>query len=566
MTWNAKAYDSDKTWKDSIRILFPGCASAMQTFANHNSDGGPSGHNYRKEESVEIAPVVEQVLDQCRRGAKVADSKAFERLKAEFSKMAQAPDVIRAKSNNPAFVAEVEPWLIQFESLGKAGLNSMQMLEATEAGNSSAALNYAMEAACLLAEMQRYSKEISKAINKHVTEVTKKNSPWQTAVKPSELVMAPAVRELLDLGSTPVLSRVSGQAVGRVKPYVSTKLKNGIEKMLDDDPESYFYCKEVQKKGDFFGVDLGVPREIRTVSIVMGRNDSDKDAVNKGQLEVSMDGQSWSPLMPETSGVRVEYQGSGKKGRFVRYRATVQGVPGGKSDVWTAIRDFKVNAPAAPSVLTDAPAFKSAVAETGDRDISLKRIMEVHPLSPRKSLGLQIPAGAAVESASINLKTPGYEVGQTVYFHGREGVDGSAAESGRLRRDRRSGERSQAGECRFIPAGGDAGRVQAQSCQQGQEGRQQRRGRRFQPGYVPARGVVPGAGGDSLHFSAGEFGHRPVGRQGSYRSGLRRGWPLGSRGQSGQGEKSDHLEFEVRQEAGQGYRPYGQEGYFREYF
>ena len=32
--------------------------------------------------------------------------------------------------------------------------------------------------------------------------------------------------------------------------------------------------------------------------------------------------------------------------------------------------------------------------------------MEVHPLPPRKSLGLQIPAGAAVESASINLKTP----------------------------------------------------------------------------------------------------------------------------------------------------------------
>ena len=37
-------------------------------------------------------------------------------------------------------------------------------------------------------------------------------------------------------------------------------------------------------------MDLGAPREIRTVSIVMGRNDSDTDAVNKGQLEVSMDG------------------------------------------------------------------------------------------------------------------------------------------------------------------------------------------------------------------------------------------------------------------------------------
>lgn len=406
MTWNAKAYDSEKSWKDSIRILFPGCAAAMQTFANHNSDGGPSAHNYRKEESVEIAPVVEQVLELCRRGAKVSESKAFGLLKNEFAKMAQAPDIIRAKANNTAFIAEVEPWLIQFESLGKAGVNSMQMIEATEAGNASGALNYAMEAACLLAEMQRYSKEISKAINKHVTEVTKKNSPWQTAVKPSELVMGPAVREMLDLGSTAVLSRVSGQPVSRVKPYVSTKQKTGIEKMLDDDPESYYYCKEVQKKGDFFGVDLGAPREIRTVSIIMGRNDSDTDAVNKGQLEVSMDGQSWSSLMPESSGLHVRYQGSGKKGRFVRYRATVQGVPGGKSDVWTAIRDFKVNAPAEPSVLTDAPAFKSAVVEAGEKDISLKRIMEVHPLPPKKSLGLQIPAGASVESASVNLKTP----------------------------------------------------------------------------------------------------------------------------------------------------------------
>lgn len=43
MTWNAKAYDSDRTWKDSIRILFPGCSSAMQTFADHNSDGAPAG-------------------------------------------------------------------------------------------------------------------------------------------------------------------------------------------------------------------------------------------------------------------------------------------------------------------------------------------------------------------------------------------------------------------------------------------------------------------------------------------------------------------------------------------
>ena len=93
----------------------------MQTFADHNSDGGPSGHNYRKEESVEIAPVVEQVLELCRRGARVSGSKAFDRLKAEFAKMAQAPAAIRAKSNNPAFVAEVEPCSSSSNPWGKPG-------------------------------------------------------------------------------------------------------------------------------------------------------------------------------------------------------------------------------------------------------------------------------------------------------------------------------------------------------------------------------------------------------------------------------------------------------------
>lgn len=142
------------------------------------------------------------MLELCRRGARVSGSKAFDRLKAEFAKIAQAPAAIRAKSNNPAFVAEVEPWLIQFESLGKAGVNSMRMVEATEAGNAAGALNHAMEAACLLAEMQRYSREISKAINKHVTEVTKKNlvANRREAVRTGD---GPAVRELLDMGSTP---------------------------------------------------------------------------------------------------------------------------------------------------------------------------------------------------------------------------------------------------------------------------------------------------------------------------------------------------------------------------
>lgn len=35
---------------------------------NHNSDQGPNGHGYRREESVEIEPVVKRVLEAAREG------------------------------------------------------------------------------------------------------------------------------------------------------------------------------------------------------------------------------------------------------------------------------------------------------------------------------------------------------------------------------------------------------------------------------------------------------------------------------------------------------------------
>ena len=40
----------------------------MQVFVNHNSDQGPNGHGYRREESVEIEPVVKRVLEAAREG------------------------------------------------------------------------------------------------------------------------------------------------------------------------------------------------------------------------------------------------------------------------------------------------------------------------------------------------------------------------------------------------------------------------------------------------------------------------------------------------------------------
>lgn len=61
--WNINGFKSDEAWKEGIVRLYPQAAEAMQAFVDHNSDQGPNGHGYRREESVNIAPVVNRVLE-----------------------------------------------------------------------------------------------------------------------------------------------------------------------------------------------------------------------------------------------------------------------------------------------------------------------------------------------------------------------------------------------------------------------------------------------------------------------------------------------------------------------
>ena len=56
-SWHIHGFKSDEAWKEGVRRLFPKAAEAMQVFVNHNSDQGPHGHGYRREESVAIEPV-----------------------------------------------------------------------------------------------------------------------------------------------------------------------------------------------------------------------------------------------------------------------------------------------------------------------------------------------------------------------------------------------------------------------------------------------------------------------------------------------------------------------------
>lgn len=199
--WNIEAFNSERSWKDGIRRLFPGCVAAMQVFCNHNSDHGPNGHGYRREESVEIAPVVEKVMASLGKGA--PDKKAFDELKTEFVKMAKAPAAIRAKANAPGLIEEIDRWLVPFELMGRAGAGAITAL--TE-GSVPAFVQ--ATSAWDEADRQRVAMITP---NRHMT-------PGQSGTK----VLLPALRGIMQAAAVKISDKLGGKTAKAVEGAVST--------------------------------------------------------------------------------------------------------------------------------------------------------------------------------------------------------------------------------------------------------------------------------------------------------------------------------------------------------
>lgn len=127
--WNMDAYKSDASWRRAVRYLMPGHAAALQVFASHNSDLGGNEHDFRREESEQIRPALERLLDAyCREGKRgVAAASA---VTEECERMIASADLLLASDENPALIKEISPWLIQFKLLGEYGREVLCMLAA----------------------------------------------------------------------------------------------------------------------------------------------------------------------------------------------------------------------------------------------------------------------------------------------------------------------------------------------------------------------------------------------------------------------------------------------------
>ena len=127
--WNMDAYKSDASWRRAVRYLMPGHAAALQVFASHNSDLGGNEHDFRREESEQMRPALERLLDAyCREGKR--EVAAASAVTEECERMIASADLLLASDENPALIKEISPWLMQFKLLGEYGREVLCMLAA----------------------------------------------------------------------------------------------------------------------------------------------------------------------------------------------------------------------------------------------------------------------------------------------------------------------------------------------------------------------------------------------------------------------------------------------------
>jgi hyaluronoglucosaminidase len=383
--WNPASYDAESAWSAAMKEVLPGAPDASRTFCAHNSDLGANGHGYRRAESVVIAPVAKAFLESFR--ANRTDAAAISTLRAEFVRIVSAPAAIRAAAN-PRLLSEIGPWLDAFKELGEAGVATMDLVVAGDKQTAWAAYARASGAMHAMAEVSRQNNK-----NTH-----------QPGVKTGSLVLEPLVFEVLKRAGEKMLSEVSGRTVATIRPITNFSNVEGIEKMADGDGRNYYYSQQIQKVGDWFGVDLGAEISVSKVTLLMGRKDGDHDIVHRGQLESTHDGKTWIPLGGPTTGESVGWSGRPVLARQVRYRVLTAGkLDGTKSDVWTAIREFRVNPESPAKVFTSVKNLTGTPVHVDGESVSLAPQLEVVHLNPGQYLGVELPDSVDVKKIEVDL-------------------------------------------------------------------------------------------------------------------------------------------------------------------
>ncbi|PZG03070.1 beta-N-acetylglucosaminidase domain-containing protein, partial [Nonomuraea aridisoli] len=308
--WNDTAFDAGESWLRALDELAgdAGLLAALRDFADLNTLDGTLHHT----QSPRLAEQVAAFWTAWRAGEPTT-------LRAYADRLGASARLITEKLPDRAFVDEAASWLRATELWSRAMAEAVDVLEAVRDGDGTAAVRAADAARGLIAEANA---------------IRDSRAPHNT--------LAPRVGDgVLDRFVSDALAELDDWiGVSATRPRATTSLgtyqDNTPDRMVDGDPDTFFWSNGSPSTGSHVTVDLGAPRPIGDVTLLMGKPSSPNDYIHAGALEVSTDGVTWTRLATGTTAEVRATAPEGTVARYVRYRAT------SSNDYWLVVREFAV--------------------------------------------------------------------------------------------------------------------------------------------------------------------------------------------------------------------------------
>lgn len=283
--WNPEKYNSEQTWKDAIRTILPSAADELEFFAAHNSDLGPNGHKYRRDESVELQPLSQRFLDSYLKNGSYTEAD-FNALEVTFGKMVESGDILMTNTGNRPLIVEMMPWLCQFKLLGETGQEVLAMAKAYKEGDNS-----------LFIRKYRHVKALQQQMFQ--VDQTYNQNPYQPGVKTATKVIKP----LIDQTFTTVTERYNkehGTQLDAATDYMPHKLVSDVEQLRNQPLQIKTNRVLVSPANEVIKWGAGCTLTIELDQAYPGENlDIDfgkPDVAAWGQLEISADGKEWQKV------------------------------------------------------------------------------------------------------------------------------------------------------------------------------------------------------------------------------------------------------------------------------
>lgn len=367
-TWNIAAYDYLATWERALIGLMPGAPAAFRTFAIHSSDLEQNGHGYRRDESWETKTFNPEKYTQAE----------YDAMYKEFADIAKAPAAILSSGADPYMLEEMKPWLVQFELLGKRGMQALELLKLQKAGDQNAVWKAFLEGVM--------TPEQIKAYNAH---------------KPGTMVLNPFINTIRSVASQQIYAAMSGAPIKKVTPMSSFVRQETLPEMLDGNSKTYYYSWDAQKPGDWVGVDLGAVETVSNVYVEQGRKEGDRDLFQKAVLEYSTDKATWQPLTDILDNTyTIRYNSRPVEARYVRLRAE----EGSSTKNWTAVRRFEVNPmQKSPIIMTNVPQVGAGNIVVEGVSVAIQPMLEIIKVEPQGYFGVEFPLITAIDAVEVDL-------------------------------------------------------------------------------------------------------------------------------------------------------------------